>query len=298
MSSNLRPTKRGIFGVLYSQGLDDFVNTRESHITAVLMESDRPNPLFRAPVGPDPQHILDVGTGKGSWAIDVADMFPSATVRGVGLFPPPVSWVPPNCILEIDDVLQEWTWQQPFDLIHIRILDAAFTHEEQERLYRQCYESIHPGGWVEQLEMSPNFLSDDGSLPPDSLAANLGKICVRAAAKSGRPMDLYYRCTELIEKAGFTDIHVHECKWPLGPWARDKQLKEVGTVNFAQWAAGMEGYAMHLLTKYGEPKPWSKEEVMVYVAKVKNEKRVWARKPLSNSKESPTTTAIKKENKD
>ncbi|KAJ6020026.1 hypothetical protein N7499_003325 [Penicillium canescens] len=220
------------------------------HITAVLRESDRPNPLFRAHVGPDPQHILDVGTGKGSWAIDVADMFPSATVRGVDLFPPP------------------------------------------------SLGSIRPGGWVEQLEMSPDFLSDDGCLPPDSLAANLGKTCVRAAAKSGRPMDLYYRCTELIEKAGFTDIHVHECKWPLGPWARDKQLKEVGTVNFAQWAAGMEGYAMHLLTKYGEPKPWSKEEVMVYVAKVKNEKRVWARKPLSNSKESPATTAIKKENKD
>lgn len=119
--------------------------------------------------------------------------------------------------------------------------------------------------------MSPDFLSDDGSLPPESLAANLGQTCIRAAAKSGRPMDLYYRCTELMEKAGFTDIHVDECKWPLGPWARDKQLKEVGTVNFAQWAAGMEGYAMHLLTKYGEPKPWSKEEVMVYVAKVKNE---------------------------
>lgn len=131
--------------------------------------------------------------------------------------------------------------------------------------------SIRPGGWIEQLEMSPDFLSDDGSLPPDSLAAKLGQTCVRAAAKSGRPMDLYYRCTELMEKAGFTEIHVHECKWPLGPWARDKQLKEAGTVNFAQWAAGMEGYAMHLLTKYGEPQPWSKEEVMVYVAKVRSE---------------------------
>jgi hypothetical protein len=67
----------------------------------------------------------------------------AATVRGVDLFPPPLSWMPPNCILEIDDVLQEWTWQQPFDLIHMRILDAAFTHEEQERLYQQCYEYVH-----------------------------------------------------------------------------------------------------------------------------------------------------------
>lgn len=63
-----------------------------------------------------------------------------AIVRGVDLFPPPVSWMPPNCILEVDDVLQEWTWQQPFDLIHMRILEGAFTHEESNRLYEQCYE--------------------------------------------------------------------------------------------------------------------------------------------------------------
>lgn len=46
-----------------------------------------------------------------------------------------------------------------------------------------------------------------------------------------------------------------------------------------------------LLTKYGAPKPWSPEEVHVYVAQARNElkagyhiyqdvKRVWAQKPL------------------
>ena len=66
-----------------------------------------------------------------------------ATVRGVDLFPPPVSWMPLNCILKIDDVLQEWTQQEPFDLIYMRILDAAFTYKEQERLYRQCYKNVY-----------------------------------------------------------------------------------------------------------------------------------------------------------
>ncbi|KAJ6029765.1 hypothetical protein N7460_004345 [Penicillium canescens] len=40
---------------------------------------------------------------------DVADRYPSATVRGVDIFPPPVSWMPPNCVFEVDDVLREWT---------------------------------------------------------------------------------------------------------------------------------------------------------------------------------------------
>lgn len=62
-----------------------------------------------------------------------------ATVRGVDLFPPPVNWIPPNCILEVDDILQPWTWRDPFDLVHLRLLDAAFTLEETDQLYQQCY---------------------------------------------------------------------------------------------------------------------------------------------------------------
>lgn len=30
----------------------------------------------------------------------------SAKVRGVDLYPPPDNWVPPNCILKVDDVLK------------------------------------------------------------------------------------------------------------------------------------------------------------------------------------------------
>jgi hypothetical protein len=60
----------------------------------------------------------------------------SATVRGVDLYPPPVGWVPPNCILEVDDVLEEWTWRQKFDLIHMRLLLGAFTPEEWGKVYK------------------------------------------------------------------------------------------------------------------------------------------------------------------
>lgn len=63
-----------------------------------------------------------------------------ATVRGVDIFPPPVSWMPPNCILEVDDVLREWTWREPFDFIHLRILLGAFTAKEWDSVYQKCYE--------------------------------------------------------------------------------------------------------------------------------------------------------------
>lgn len=37
-------------------------------------------------------------------------------------------------------------------------------------------------------------------------------------------------------------------------------------VNFQHWVAGMEGWCMWLLTKFGEQEPWTKEEVHVCVA--------------------------------
>ncbi|KAJ5305849.1 hypothetical protein N7508_004864 [Penicillium antarcticum] len=262
------------------------------HITALNMDSNRENPLFRSPVGKHIKHVLDIGTGKGSWAVDVADLFQKATVRGVDLFPPPINWMPPNCVLEVDDILQPWTWQQPFDLIHMRNLDAAFTPEENARLYQQCYNNLQPGGWIEQLEISHKFHSEDNSWPEHCHVKDWERLMTSAAAKSGRPLDLYHRFPSLIKQTGFVDIHVEEAKWPVGPWPRDKQLKEAGSVNLGHWLTGMEGYAMYLFTKYGSPTAWSKEEVQVHLARVRKElvdpryhlyhtvKRVWARKPM------------------
>jgi ubiquinone/menaquinone biosynthesis C-methylase UbiE len=34
-----------------------------------MLDLDRENPFFRAPIVKSPQNILDIGTGKGSWAM-------------------------------------------------------------------------------------------------------------------------------------------------------------------------------------------------------------------------------------
>lgn len=52
--------------------------------------------------------------------------------------------MPPNCIFEVDDVLREWTWREPFDLIHLRILLGAFDDAGWDTLYRRCYECVFP----------------------------------------------------------------------------------------------------------------------------------------------------------
>jgi methylase of polypeptide subunit release factors len=78
--------------------------------------------LLYAPVK-SPQRILDLGTGTGIWAIDVADKYPEAEVYGVDLSPIQPTYVPPNLKFEVDDVEDDWTWPvNHFDVIYSQFM--------------------------------------------------------------------------------------------------------------------------------------------------------------------------------
>ena len=54
-------------------------------------------------------------------AMDMADLFPMASVLGIDLSPIQPAFVPPNCAFEVDDLTMEWTFpDDEFDFIHIR----------------------------------------------------------------------------------------------------------------------------------------------------------------------------------
>lgn len=52
-------------------------------------------------------------------------------------------------------------------------------------------------------------------------------------------------------------------------WSNDPVLKEAGRLNHQMWKTGLEGWSMWLLTKFGTPRPWTMEQVHVYVAKTR-----------------------------
>ncbi|KAJ5755544.1 hypothetical protein N7533_005087 [Penicillium manginii] len=241
------------------------------HMVFLVLDHNEPNPLFRAPIGDSPKNILDIGTGQGSWAIDVADLYPTATV---------------------DDILREWTWREPFDFIHLRLMYGAFDPAGWEKVYQQAYDALEPGGWIEQMELDVRVYSDDKSLKPSHELYGWGDMFIGCSERAGdRSLRTHETMRGAIEKAGFIDVHEVKYKIPLGPWAKDKLLKEAGHLQFAHWNAALEGWAMWLLTHHGMPEPWTKEEVQVFLAKIRTElknphihayepaNRVWARKP-------------------
>lgn len=134
-------------------------------------------------------------------------------------------------------------------------------------------------------------MSDDGTLDPEGHIAHWGEIFSGCANRLGRPIETVNTARAAIEKAGFTNVHEEYFKIPIGSWPKNEKLKEAGKMNRIMWSGGLEGFSMYLLTNYGAPKPWSKEEVYVFVSQVREEfkkpghiyhfaRRVWAQKPL------------------
>lgn len=100
--------------------------------------------LYTAPLDKEkPHRILDVGTGTGIWAVDMADLHPQAEVIGNDISPIQPSWVPHNLKFEVDDIEEDWTYEDNFfDYIHMRSLSGSIVN--WQALLKNAYKLINP----------------------------------------------------------------------------------------------------------------------------------------------------------
>lgn len=242
--------------------------------------------LYLAPII-DPQVILDVGTGTGIWAIDFAEMHPSTRVIGTDLSPIQPTWVPPNVQFEVDDCCDPWLYRKnSFDYVHVRALYGCVA--DWDKFYEEAYAHLKPGGYIEQFEQSVVPKSDDGTTN-GTVFDEWGRVSLEAGDAFGKTLRVVDEARSKIIAAGFTEVVERRFKCPIGAWAKDPHLKEVGRVNRLHWEAGIEGWTMMLLTNF---LGWSREEVEVYLAQMRKAIRnpeihayqefsvVWGRKPL------------------
>ncbi|KAL1304797.1 hypothetical protein AAFC00_003726 [Neodothiora populina] len=213
----------------------------------------------------NPQQILDVGTGTGIWAIDMADQYTEAEVTGIDLSPIQPEMVPVNCVFEVDDANLEWTWDDNFfDFVHVREMFGSIS--DWSALCNEALRCIKPGGYIEIVEHSIHTFSDDGTLPPDSTLAVWGDVMDKIGRKWGKTFNVWKESKSILERAGFVDVVDVRFKWPVNPWPNDPKLKQLGKLNEIRLIENLEAFTMRLLTQAGN---MTANEAHVYLAQVR-----------------------------
>ncbi|KAF4537576.1 Tam domain methyltransferase protein [Lasiodiplodia theobromae] len=214
----------------------------------------------------DPRKILDIGTGTGKWAIEMASQFPNADITGTDLSPIQPEWVPENVQFVIDDA-QEDDWllkPDSYDYIHTRVLLGCF--EDFREIVRKSYKYLKPGAWMESQEFYSTLYCDDGTMAPDYPFAEWTRTHDAAAMNLGRPLRIANKMKRWYEEQGFVDVREEVFKLPINPWPKDPQMKMLGRFSENSLLEGIQAFS---LAWFHRGLGWTKDEIEVYLVQVR-----------------------------
>ncbi|CAA7271653.1 unnamed protein product [Cyclocybe aegerita] len=163
--------------------------------------------------------LLDLGTGAGNWAIDIADEFPRVEVIAVDLAPIQPRKVPPNCTFELCDI-DQWPIPYPdahFDVIHARSIHIGIRN--YPRFLREVARLLRPGGLVLLVEPTLNPCPPPAPQTPMPGWAALWETYRACLTRQHIDVTVPERLSSLLAAtAAFENIIVRDGNVPVGFW--------------------------------------------------------------------------------
>lgn len=218
----------------------------------------------------NPTHVLDVGTGVGEWAVNMAEKYRKCEVFGTDIAPVQPSQVPSNVEFVLEDAEDEWLHAaNHFDLVHLRNMEGAFS--DWDLIYQQALLCLKPGGWIEVIDWVDWFADPDflAFFPPDSAFQTLARAVREAVELTGKPRDGRHLEQQRLTDVGFVDFHEQVYELGIGALENDWYGRDVALM----LVSGLEAECGRLLTKYLD---WDFEDVVDLCKQAGNEIKVIA----------------------
>lgn len=173
----------------------------------------------------DTAHIVDLGTGIGVWAIEMAARYPQTQITGIDVYPiQRRKGVPPNVKFVIADVEDPWDFpDNSIDFVHARSIAGGV--RDWPALLRQAYTKLKPGGLFEMTEIALNVLDFDGKFAEADLCPEFLKIFRDLCDKVGMDFNPSPHVPDWLVEADFEKIVQRSEILPAGSWAQDEKLK-------------------------------------------------------------------------
>ncbi len=172
---------------------------------------------FLAPIG-HPRDILDVGSGTGRWAIQMAQQFPQANIFSLDIEAPAerqnalLERQPENCMFVEGDVLKGLAFPDAsFDFVHQRLLMGAIPGAAWPTVVRELVRVTRPGEWVELVEAAP--------VPSNTPALQQLHSWMRGATQMrGLDITIGERIGDLLSQAGLRNMTYRDISIPIGQY--------------------------------------------------------------------------------
>ncbi|GHO84368.1 class I SAM-dependent methyltransferase [Dictyobacter formicarum] len=192
---------------------------------------------YHAPIEPTVERILDVGTGTGKWAHDIARHFPQAQVYGLDLEQPLGTGLPPpsNYHFVQGNILHPLPFPgNQFDFIHQRLLVSAIPSVRWPAVLQELVRVTKPGGYIELAEAGNNYQRVGASM---HTFLQWGQV---ASIRKGIDVSLMPYLGDLLAHVSMHRIRTKTFQLPVGSWggkegdlyARDLYAAFQGLKNF------------------------------------------------------------------
>ncbi len=171
---------------------------------------------YVAPLQPrQVRSIIDIGSGTGRWAREMAAQFPHARVVGVDRVAPAgddIRDLPPNYSFVEGNVLTGLPFpDQSFDFVHMRLLYSAIPAQQWPAVLRDLVRITRPGGWIEQVEAA----HIENRTPA---AEQMDAWVVDACSRRGLDLNIAPRLGGMLEAMGIPRVTTRQITLPIGAY--------------------------------------------------------------------------------